>query len=475
MKYRLEKSAEFVYELPPTGPMQVPLRLYTTEGMLTQLLVDQSIDQLMNVASLPGIYRYALGMPDMHQGFGFPIGAVAAFDIYSGVISPGGVGFDINCGVRLLRTGLPRSAIEDRLDDLGRQLFSLVPSGVGSTGHRSFSKAEMKKLLSEGAPWIIKEGFGLTSDRLAMESQGCLKAADASLVSEYAIERGMDELGTLGAGNHFLEVDYLETIYDTEAAAAFGLCEGDIVVWIHTGSRGLGHQVATDYINLFKKKMEQYRIPLYNHELAALPYTSSEGRQYFSAMAGAANYAWVNRQLITHQVRTAFLEVFPDLLKHRSIDLVYDVAHNIAKEELHGGKKLLVHRKGGTRAFPPGHPELEGPYAQFGQPVLLPGDMQRGSYILIGTEASMDETFGSTAHGAGRRLSRNEAVRRYQFEDISRDMARHNIKLLAADKRVAREEAPGAYKDVDEVVRPIVQSGIARSVARSRPLLVIKG
>ncbi|AEJ20344.1 RtcB family protein [Gracilinema caldarium] len=475
MKYAFERKSPWVFELPRKGPMQVPLRLYTTEGMLKQLEEDQSIDQLMNVASLPGIYRYALGMPDMHQGFGFPIGAVAAFDIDSGIISPGGVGFDINCGVRLLRTGLSRQAIEDRLDELGKRLFALVPSGVGSTGHRVFSKAEMKGLLSEGAPWIISAGFGVPSDQSAMESQGHLAAADAELVSEKAIERGRDELGTLGAGNHFLEVDYIETIYDAEYAAAFGLREHDIVVWIHTGSRGLGHQVATDFINLFKKKMDQYKIPLYNHELAALPFKTSEGRQYFAAMSAAANYAWVNRQIITHQVRTAFEQVYPDLMAGQSIDLIYDVAHNIAKEEVHDGKKLLVHRKGGTRAFPAGHPELEGPFAQYGQPVLLPGDMKRGSYILVGTGASMDETFGSTAHGAGRRLSRNEAVRRYQFEDISADMAQHHIRLFAADKKVAREEAPDAYKNVDEVVGPIVHAGIARPVARSRPLLVIKG
>ncbi|WP_304226056.1 RtcB family protein [Gracilinema caldarium] len=475
MKYPFEKKSDWVFELPRRGPMQVPLRLYTTEGMLKQLEEDQSIDQLMNVASLPGLYRYALGMPDMHQGFGFPIGAVAAFDTDSGLISPGGVGFDINCGVRLLRTGIPRKALEDRLDELGKVLFSLIPSGVGSTGHRSFTKAEMKKILNEGAAWTIREGYGTEADRAAMESHGRLDKAEADLVSEKAVERGRDELGTLGAGNHFLEIDYIETVYDQDCAKAFGLAENEIVVWIHTGSRGLGHQVATDYINLFKNKMDQYRIPLYNHELAALPYWTDESRRYFAAMAAAANYAWTNRQIITHQVRTAFEKVCPDLLAGRSVSLVYDVTHNIAKEEIHEGKRLLVHRKGGTRAFPPGHPELEGIYARYGQPVLLPGDMRRGSYILVGTETSMEETFGSTAHGAGRRLSRNEAVRRYEFEDVWHEMEKHRIKLFAADKKVAREEAPGAYKDVEEVLGPIVHAGIARPVARSRPLVVIKG
>lgn len=458
--------------------MRVPARLYLSEPLLAQIRDDLSIQQIVNVARLPGILCWALGMPDMHQGFAFPIGGVAAFDADEGVVSPGGVGFDINCGVRVLQTGLSREMAMPLLEKLGSKLFNLVPAGVGSEGRLRFDAQQARLAMRDGLGWAVRQGLAEAADRARVESGGCLEDADPSCVSREALERGRTEFGTLGAGNHFLEIAYVEKVFDARTASALGLAEDQVLVWIHTGSRGLGHQIATDAIAEMRPRMQKYGLTLYERDFVSLPLKDPLARKYLSAMAAGANFSWINRQIITHMVRQALSE----LLGSRAaagISVLYDVAHNIAKFEQHvvDGKprRVLVHRKGATRAFPSGHPELPEQLRAVGQPVLLPGDMLHGSYILIGTPKAMEQSFGSVAHGAGRRMSRSEAVRKVSFDALRAQMQQSAVQLLAADRRVACEEAPQAYKDVDEVVRTVQGAGLALPVARCRPLLVIKG
>lgn len=473
------KLLKYKYIIQPTGKMSVPSVVFTTERLLPLLFKDKSLEQLKNVASLPGVEKYALGMPDIHEGYGFPIGGVAAFDVHEGVVSPGGVGFDINCGVRVILTNIEKSEIEPRLRKIGEILFNTIPSGLGSTGIEKFSRKEIKSILRRGVYWALESGFGYDRDVEVIEENGMMKDADPSLVSSEAIKRGSTELGTLGAGNHFLEIDYIDKIFNSEIAKAFGLFKDQVVIWIHTGSRGLGHQIAKEFIELLRNKMHHYGIPLLDKELVSVPILSDEGGQYLRAMAAAANFAWVNRQLITHYVRLAFSKVFGVSSVKLGMNVLYDVAHNIAKFEkynINGQEKLLlVHRKGATRAFPKGHPDVPLQYRDAGQPVLLPGDMRTGSYILVGDVNSLDLTFGSVAHGAGRILSRHKALKKIKFEKVRYEMNQSNIILMANNRRVVREEAPEAYKDVNEVIIPIEENGLAKKVAYSRPLLVIKG
>jgi len=475
----LEKITDYKYMVLKSGNMRVPAIIYTSLKLLPFIEKDLALTQIINVAKLPGIVKFSIGMPDMHQGYAFPIGGVAAFDSEEGVVSPGGVGFDINCGVRVIKTNLRYEDIKFHLLELGKLLFKNVPSGVGSTGKEKFSFEEARRAMKLGIDWAIEKGFASRQDKEAIEDYGRLLSADPNFVSNRAIDRGREEFGTLGAGNHFLEIDVVEKIFDKSIASRFGLFEGQIVIWIHTGSRGLGHQIATDYLSLMMPKMGKYGIPLFDRDFVSLPIRAEESQKYLGAMAAAANFAWVNRQVITYFVRLSFSEILHKKPDDLGMDLLYDVAHNIAKFEryvIEGKEKLLlVHRKGATRSFPKGHSALKGTFKEIGQPVLLPGDMRRGSYILIGNEKSLNETFGSVAHGAGRLLSRSSAVKQVSFEDVKKEMEQSNILLFAADKRVAREEVSRAYKDVDTVIEPIIEEGLASPVVRTKPILVVKG
>ncbi len=467
------------YQIEPRGAMKVPVVIYTTKKLMDFLFKDNAVNQLKNVATLPGVVKYVLGMPDLHEGYGFPIGGVAAFDVEEGVVSPGGVGFDINCGVRVIKTNFEYKEFSKFTEEVGKIIFNSVPSGLGSEGILKFTRREIKNVLEEGLRWTLKKGFAFDSDILNTENEGVLINADSSLVSDKAIKRGKSELGTLGAGNHFLEIDTVDEIFDSRIAQAFGLFKGQIIIWIHTGSRGLGHQIATDYISLMSKKMKKYGIPFLDKDLVSLPLIDPLSENYLRAMSAAANFAWVNRQIITYHTRNAFAKFFKRTPEDLGMFLLYDVAHNIAKFEkykINGKEKLLlVHRKGATRAFPPEHPELNKVYKQTGQPVLLPGDMKTGSFIFVGDQNSIKETFGSVSHGAGRLLSRHRALKQITFEMVLGEMNNAGIKLITANKRIAREEAPEAYKDINEVIKPIEENGLARKVAHSKPILVIKG
>jgi len=475
---QINKITEYKYIVPKTGEMKVPALIYSSPKLLQYLNKDIALSQLINVAKLPGIVQYALGMPDMHQGYAFPIGGVAAFDLDDGVVSPGGVGFDINCGVRVIKTNLRYDDVKDNLEELGRTLFKNIPSGVGSLGIEKFSESEALRAMKLGIDWAHEKGFAESYDRDSVEDYGRLEMAEPGFVSKKALERGRGELGTLGAGNHFVEIDIVSRVFDESVAKKFGLFEGEIVIWIHTGSRGLGHQIATDYLEIMRPKMDKYGIPLFEHDFVSLPIRAEESKRYLGAMTASANFAWVNRQIITYYIRKSFEQVFKMPFEKMNMEILYDVAHNIAKMERYTVEgheaTLLVHRKGATRAFPKGHQSLKGIYREIGQPVL-PGDMMRGSYILVGSEKSILETFGSVAHGAGRLLSRNSAVRQISFEQVKSEMDDKKILLLAADKIVAREEAPIAYKNVEDVIEPIIKEGLAFPVVRTKPILVVKG
>ena len=465
-KNDLEKINDFLWEIPRTfwTQMQVPARVYASETLLNEMLDDRCLPQLVNVACLPGIVNYALAMPDAHEGYGFPVGGVAAFDIETGIISPGGIGYDINCGVRLLRTDITFDQLGDKLHDLGRTLYAEVPSGVGRGGRQNLTDTELDKLLSAGAPRMIELGYGNIADPEKIESGGCLPDADPALVSQHAKSRGRDQLGTMGAGNHFVEVCRVQQIFDQAAAAKMGLFPEQLVVQIHTGSRGLGHQIATDYIKLMLEVQEKYGIVLPDRELACAPITSPEGQNYLAAMKAGANFAFANRQLITWEVRQAWRRVFGE--KTKEPEIVYDVAHNVAKIEEHDvngqKKKLVVHRKGATRAFPD-------------QPVLIPGSMGTGSYVLVGQIGSMMQSFGSSCHGAGRRMSRTEAKRKIGGKQLRAEMLQQGIIINAGSLSGMAEEAPFAYKDVDEVVNVVEGAGLANKVVRLRPLAVVIG
>jgi len=459
--------------------MRVPGLIYADRKLFMEIEHDASIEQVANAAFLPGIVKASLAMPDIHAGYGLPIGGVVATDLQEGVISPGGVGYDINCGVRLLRTNLTRKEVEPRIKELVSALFAQVPTGVGSRGKIRFSREDEKEVLVKGARWSVESGFGDPEDLLYTEAGGCLEGADPGVISAKAYERGRPQQGTLGSGNHFLEIQYVEEIYDQEVASAFGLFQEQVTVMIHSGSRGFGHQVCTDYLVEMEKAVKKYGISLPDRQLACAPLQSPEGQNYLAAMKAAANYAWANRQCLMYWTKQVLTEVLRASPRTLGVSLVYDVAHNIVKIEEHevdGQKrKLLVHRKGATRAFPPGHPEIPEAYRKVGQPVLIPGDMGRASFVLVGTEKAMQETFGSTCHGAGRVMSRHEAIKAAKGRAIDRELEDRGIYVETAGRETLKEEMPEAYKDVVEVVDVVHNAGISRRVAKLRPMGVIKG
>ncbi|MBN2171205.1 MAG: RtcB family protein [Candidatus Krumholzibacteriota bacterium] len=449
---------------------RVPGRLYADEALFRQIRGDDTLVQLANVGTLPGLVDASLAMPDAHQGYGFPIGGVAAFDVETGVVSPGGIGFDINCGVRLLAADREPPA-PSRLKALLDDLFRAVPAGVGRGGALRLDRKAMDGVLAGGAAWAVRAGYGTEADLAHIEAGGRLGLADPGQVSERARQRGRDQLGSLGGGNHFVELQVVEAVFDEAAAAAFGLAPGQLVVSLHTGSRGLGHQVCGDHIRILDGAMRTHGIRVPDRQLACAPIRSREGRAYLGAMAAAANFAFANRQILTALAR----DVFRGALGGAGLRLVYDVAHNIAQFEEHGGRELLVHRKGATRAFPAGRREVPADYAGVGQPVLIPGSMGTASWVLAGEPGSLAETFGSCCHGAGRRLSRKAALKESRAEAVVADLERRGILVAAASRRGICEEKPDAYKDVDAVVEVVHRAGLARKVARLRPLAVIKG
>jgi len=480
-RLKLERISEYEWRIPKGAKpcMNTDAIIFADEYLLEKMESDLTLDQAANVACLPGIKLYSYVMPDGHQGYGFPIGGVAGFDVEEGVISPGGVGYDINCGVRVLRTNLSVEDVKPRLKDLVDTLFRNVPSGVGSTGQLKLSFKDLDEVLEYGVKWAIEHGFGWERDAEHTEERGSMKGARADKVSKVAKQRGHEQLGTLGAGNHFLEIQVVDRIYDPEIAKVMGITHvGQITVMVHTGSRGLGHQVASDYLQIMERAMRKYGINVPDRELAALPFKSPEAQDYFAAMAAAANFAWTNRQIITHWVRESFRKVFRQDPEALGMELIYDVAHNIAKIEEHivnGEKyKVVVHRKGATRAFPPGHPEIPSDYSSIGQPVLIPGSMGTASYILVGTPHGA-RTWYSAPHGAGRWLSRGDAIRTQPPEKVIEELSSKGVVLRAATRRVISEEAPEAYKDVDRVVLVAEKVKIAKPVVRLIPIGVVKG
>ena len=456
--------------------MRVPARVYINEEMLDEMTSDRSLQQLANTATLPGIVGYALAMPDIHEGYGFPIGGVVATELPHGIISPGGVGYDINCGVRMLTSDLSYKEVEPQLDDLAAEIMRAIPSGTGRGGRLKLTQQEMDQMLREGAGWCVRKKLGVPEDLEVLEEKGSLDWADTAYVSDRAKSRGRDQLGTLGSGNHFLEVQRVDEIFDQEAANAFGLFTDQIVIAIHCGSRGFGHQVCTDHVKIMLSKLAEYGIELPDRELACAPADSQEGERYLAAMAAAANFAWANRQVITHHVRIEWEKLFG---ADHPLKTMYDVCHNIAKKESHtvDGKKkeLLVHRKGATRAFGPGREEVPEQYRKVGQPVMIPGTMGTASYVLKGTKEAMEQTFGSACHGAGRRMSRHAAKRQVAGDVVRKDLEEQGIVVKCYSNRGLAEEAPMAYKDVDEVVKVTEEAGLALRVARLRPAAVIKG
>ncbi|RLG97456.1 RNA-splicing ligase RtcB [Candidatus Bathyarchaeota archaeon] len=461
--------------------MIVPGRVFADETLLEKMKTDRTLEQCANVAHLPGIYKYAITLPDGHEGYGFPIGGVAATDYYEGVISPGGVGYDINCGVRLLTTSLEEEDVRPRLPELVETIFANVPCGLGSR-RRDFklSRSDLEGVMMEGAKWAVENGLGWDEDIKHCEENGAMENADPDKVSNSAVNRGLPQLGTLGSGNHFLEIERVDEIYDKEAAKVFGIKSvGQVTVMIHCGSRGFGHQICSDYIRVMERAVRKYGIKIPDRELVCAPGSSREAEDYFKAMACAVNYAFANRQAITHWVRESFEKVFRRSAEELGLRLVYDVAHNIAKVEEHrvNGKrqKVWMHRKGATRAFPPGSNLIPVDYRSVGQPVIIPGSMGTSSWLLVGTPKAMDLTFGSTAHGAGRMLSRAAAKRRFWGRDVKNSLEKAGIVVRAASNVVLAEEADPAYKDVDRVVEVSHQVGIATKVAHLKPIAVIKG
>ncbi|MCE3224499.1 MAG: uncharacterized protein K0S58_2679 [Nitrospira sp.] len=476
---QVNRIHDYLWEIPPSEKpgMLVPARIYASAPILAAM--DRGVfDQVTNVACLPGIQRYALCMPDGHWGYGFPIGGVAAFDPEDGVISPGGVGYDINCGMRLIRTDLSLSEVQPKLDLLMTELFRRVPSGVGSRGFVNLTRRDFRDVMEQGAAWCIAKGYGWDEDLERIEERGCLPGADPAHVTDYAVERGINQLGTLGSGNHYLEVQVLSDkgLFDRSTAAVMGLTGRDqIVIMVHCGSRGFGHQVASDYLKVFEKAMRRYGISVNDQQLACAPFRSPEGQDYFAAMNCAANTAFANRQVITHQIREAFEMVFGESAHRLGMHLVYDVAHNIAKVERYPDGEWLVHRKGATRAFGPGSSELPDCYRAIGQPVICGGSMETGSYLLVGTDRAALETFGSTMHGSGRTMSRAQAKRHVRGEQLQRDMKQRGILVKAVSMSGLAEEAGFAYKNISEVVETVDRAGITKKVAELKPIGNIKG
>ncbi|MBC7234747.1 MAG: RtcB family protein [Chloroflexi bacterium] len=477
----LKQLTPYLFEIPQDWreDMRVPARVYADEEMLAELFGDRTLEQLANVATLPGIVRHALAMPDAHQGYGFPIGGVAATALPEGAISPGGVGYDINCGVRVLTTTLEAAQIRPKMDEIMSALYTHVPSGVGEGGAVQLTKSELMQVLEEGAEWVVRKGYGTKRDLEHTEEGGRMKAADPEKVGKRALERGSDQIGSLGSGNHFLEVDEIVEVYDERSAEAMGLRKGGVCVWIHCGSRGLGHQICTDAVRTMQSAMKKYGITVPDRELVCAPFNTPEAQEYFAAMCCAANYAWANRQVIAHRVRECFRQVLGKALGGDDLPMLYDVCHNIAKVERHrvNGRdlELCVHRKGATRAFGPGQPEVPAVYRDLGQPVLIPGDMASGSYILVGTNEAMEHTFGSTCHGAGRLMSRAQARKKVRGEQLRQELEKAGITVRAGSMGGLAEEGPHAYKELDRVVEIVHQAGIARKVVRTRPMGVMKG
>jgi tRNA-splicing ligase RtcB len=472
--YPANRLSPFLVEVPKSArpDMLVPARVWVDEELWSKAVSDRTLGQLVNVATLPGITGHAHAMPDVHEGYGFPVGGVAAFRAGDGVISPGGVGYDINCGVRLLASDLRVSEVRDRIEPLLGDLSRGIPAGAGKGGRLSFNAPDLDRVLAEGCRYLAERGLALAEDLEHTEAGGCLEAADPNKVSQRARERGRDQLGTIGSGNHFVEVQVVDHVFDDKAGRALGLWEGQLTILVHTGSRGFGHQVCTDYVRAMDAVMARHGIRLPDRELACAPFTSPEGKAYFGAMCAAANYAFSNRQAITHAAREVFSRA---LGAEGRLRLVYDVAHNMAKLEQHGKQRLVVHRKGATRAFGPTHPETPAAYRGVGQPVLIPGSMGTASYVMVGTDEGLGLTFGSCCHGAGRAMSRSAAKKVRSGHDVRKDLEAQGIAVRCASTGELAEEAPYAYKDVDRVVDVVHQAGIARKVARLRPLGVIKG
>lgn len=460
-------------------PMKVPVRIYASDALMSKMRTDRTLMQARNVASIPGILGHGVVLPDGHEGYGFPVGGVAAMDAEEGMISPGGVGYDINCGVRLLRSNLTEKDLRPRLKDIVNKLFSSIPSGVGSKGSVRLSGSQLDEVMVRGVDWAVDGGYGSRNDADACEENGRIDGADPGVVSPRARKRGAPQLGSLGSGNHFLEIQKVDRVYDEEAAERMGLRAGSITVLIHCGSRGFGHQVCSDYLRVSERAQARYGIKLPDRELACVPNASDEGEAYRGAMFAALNFAWGNRQMITHWTRSAFRKVFGRTESDLGMDLVYDVSHNIAKVEEHriGGRtrKVVVHRKGATRAFPAGRPEVPARYRDMGQPVLIPGSMGTASWVLMGKPGSMDLSFGSTAHGAGRTMSRSKARRSYTESGVIQSLNDRGIFVRAATGRGVVEETPQAYKDVDDVVDVSHRLGIATKAVRLVPVGVVKG
>ncbi len=481
-KVPLEKLNDYAWRIPQYKPgMRVPGIVFANKDLLDKMQTDRTLQQCVNVAHLPGIYKHAITLPDGHEGYGFPIGGVAATDFDEGVISPGGVGYDINCGVRLVTTNLSEKDIRPKLAELTNAIFKNVPCGLGSR-RKDFRTTEhdLDRLVMEGVQWVIDQGLGWSEDVSHCEERGCMKNADPDKVSTTAKNRGVTQIGTLGSGNHFLEIQKVDSIYDEKTAKVFGIThEGQVTVMIHCGSRGFGHQICSDYLRVMEMAVRKYKIALPDRELACAPGNSKEAENYYQAMACAVNYAFANRQTIMHWVRQSFQQVFKEDPERFGLKLVYDVAHNIAKIENHKvdgeRRKVWVHRKGATRAFPSGHPEIPPDYRSVGQPVLIPGSMGTSSWLLVGTEKAMEISFGSTAHGAGRMMSRTAAKKRYWGGDVKKALEQRGIVVRAASSVVLAEEADPAYKNVDMVADVSHNVGIATKVARMVPLAVVKG
>jgi len=473
-----KKVSDGIWEIPKEQGMTVPARLYGTEKIVNAIETG-ALEQAKNVAYLPGIQKYSIALPDCHYGYGFPIGGVAGIDFKEGVVSPGGVGYDINCGVRLIKTNLTEAEVKPKLRALVDSVFGAVPAGVGRKSATRHSKEELSEALEKGAAWAVEKGFGWKQDLEHCEELGCMKGADAGKVSDQAMKRGMPQFGTLGSGNHFFEVQRVDKVFDKEVAEKFGLKEGQITIMIHCGSRGFGHQVASDYIGVMGKAMQKYGIKVPDRQLCSAPIESQEGQDYLAAMKAAVNYAFCNRQIIMHQVRGVFEKEFGKKAEELGMELLYDICHNVAKEEEHEvdgvKKKLLVHRKGATRAMPAGRKENPESYMKTGHPALIPGTMGTASYVMVGTSQGLEETFGSVAHGAGRVMSRHEAMRRKRGEQVKKELEAKGEIIKGASWSGLAEEMPEAYKDIDEVIKSVELSGIGKNVAKCVPLAVIKG
>ncbi|HEX37385.1 MAG TPA: RtcB family protein [Candidatus Cloacimonetes bacterium] len=483
MKFKghtIQKISDAIWEIPRNEEMMSPARFYATQKMLPQIFKDNALTQLINVAHLPGIQKYAMAMPDIHYGYGFPIGGVAAFDLEEGIISPGGVGYDINCGVRFCRTNLIFNEVKDQIEDIVKGFYRYVPSGVGSSGAiKKLNQVEENEVMTKGAQWAIEKGFGNADDLKHIENFGCMEKANPDTISNRARQRGLDQVGTLGSGNHFLEIGTIDKIYDDEVAKKLNLRLQQIVVMVHSGSRGFGYQICDDFLHEMVKKFTDLPFHIPDRQLACAPFSSELGQRYYQAMCCAANYAWANRQVLMSLAERALIKSLSISEKELDFKLIYDVCHNIAKLEKHrvngSERTLCVHRKGATRAFGPNREELSDEYKVIGQPVIIPGDMGTHSYLLIGTEKAMTESFGSCCHGAGRVMSRSAAKRSFSFHEVKNKLQKQGIVAWSVQKNTLVEESPDTYKNVSDVVDAVEIAGLAKKVVRTRPLGVLKG